>query len=105
VKLKVGGEVRKSWRSAWTSPARWTLRAQTQLAEAGLPLNMEMKQAALLAVHRRKAVQADDLKLKLSGKMTDYTLAFRTAVKGSRCRRRTSPWTPRATSSRSISTS
>src|SRR5690606_5102519 len=26
--------------------------------------------------------QADDLKLKLSGKMTDYTLSFRTAVKG-----------------------
>lgn len=26
--------------------------------------------------------QADDLKLKLSGKMTDYTLSMRTAVKG-----------------------
>ncbi len=29
-----------------------------------------------------KQYQADDLKLKLTGKMTDYTLSMRTAVKG-----------------------
>jgi autotransporter translocation and assembly factor TamB len=52
-----------------------------------------------------KQFQADDVKLKFSGKMTDYTLAFRTAVKGHRCRRRKSPSTPRATNSRLISTS
>ena len=29
-----------------------------------------------------KQFQADDIKLKLTGKMTDYTLSMRTAVKG-----------------------
>lgn len=59
------------------------LRGQTQLAEAGLPLNLEVVSKQLYwPFTGEKQFQADDLKLKLSGKMTDYTLSFRTAVKG-----------------------
>ncbi|WP_142890647.1 hypothetical protein, partial [Klebsiella pneumoniae] len=60
-----------------------TLRAEAQLAEAGLPLDMEIKSKQLYwPFTGEKAYQADDLLLKFNGKMTDYTLAFSTAVKG-----------------------
>ena len=59
------------------------LRAQTRLAEAGLPLNVEVNSKQLYwPFTGEKQYQADDLKLKLTGKMTDYTLSMRTAVKG-----------------------
>ena len=59
------------------------LRGQTQLAEAGLPLNLDVTSEQLYwPFTGEKQYQADDLKLKLTGKMTDYTLSFRTAVKG-----------------------
>lgn len=54
-----------------------TLRAETQLAEAGLPLDMEIKSKQLYwPFTGEKAYQADDLLLKFNGKMTDYTLDF-----------------------------
>lgn len=60
-----------------------TLRAEAQLAEAGLPLDMEVKSKQLYwPFTGEKAYQADDLLLKFNGKMTDYTTAFSTAVKG-----------------------
>ncbi len=60
-----------------------TLRAEAQLAEAGLPLNMEVKSKQLYwPFTGEKQFRADDLHLKFSGKMTDYTMAFSTAVKG-----------------------
>nr|VUD35328.1 Uncharacterised protein [Raoultella sp. NCTC 9187] len=60
-----------------------TLRAETQLAEAGLPLNMELKSKQLYwPFSGEKQFQADDLQLTFSGKMTDYALAMSTAVKG-----------------------
>jgi translocation and assembly module TamB len=66
-----------------SGPVDMVLRAQTQLAEAGLPLNLEVVSKQLYwPFTGEKQFQADDLKLKLSGKMTDYTLSFRTAVKG-----------------------
>ena len=85
VQLKVGGEVRKKLTVGvdLNGPVAMTLRAETQLAEAGLPLDMEVKSKQLYwPFTGEKAYQADDLLLKFNGKMTDYTLAFSTAVKG-----------------------
>ncbi|KNC93102.1 autotransporter assembly complex protein TamB [Trabulsiella odontotermitis] len=85
IKLKVGGELRKQLEVGvnLSAPVDMSLRAQTQLAEAGLPLNVEILSKQLYwPFTGEKQYQADDLKLKLSGKMTDYTLSFRTAVKG-----------------------
>ena len=85
VKVKVGGALREKLDVGvnLSGPVDMVLRAQTQLAEAGLPLNLEVVSKQLYwPFTGEKQYQADDLKLKLSGKMTDYTLSFRTAVKG-----------------------
>lgn len=85
IKLKLGGDVRKQLALGvnLSGPVDMSLRAQTQLAEAGLPLNLEVNSKQLYwPFTGEKQFQADDLKLKLSGKMTDYTLSFATAVKG-----------------------
>ncbi|RAU49152.1 autotransporter assembly complex protein TamB [Pseudocitrobacter sp. RIT415] len=85
IKLKLGGDVRKQLALGvnLSGPVDMSLRAQTQLAEAGLPLNLEVTSKQLYwPFTGEKQFQADDLKLKLSGKMTDYTLSFATAVKG-----------------------
>jgi Uncharacterized protein conserved in bacteria len=85
IKLKLGGDLRKQLELGvnLSGPVDMSLRAQTQLAEAGLPLNMEVVSKQLYwPFTGEKQFQADDLKLKLSGKMTDYVLSFRTAVKG-----------------------
>ena len=85
VKLKVGGELRKQLELGvnLSGPVDMVLRAQTRLAEAGLPLNLDITSQQLYwPFTGEKQYQADNLKLKLSGKMTDYALSFRTAVKG-----------------------
>ncbi|WP_086872963.1 autotransporter assembly complex protein TamB [Kosakonia pseudosacchari] len=85
VKLKVGGEMRKQLDVGvnLSGPVDMDLRAQTQLAEAGLPLNLEITSKQLYwPFIGEKQYQADDLNLKFTGKMTDYVLSFRTAVKG-----------------------
>ncbi|WP_437886820.1 autotransporter assembly complex protein TamB [Phytobacter sp. V91] len=85
VKLKVGGEVRKQLEFGvnLSGPVDVVLRGQTQLAEPGLPLNLDITSEQLYwPFTGEKQYQADDLKLRLTGKMTDYTLSFRTAVKG-----------------------
>lgn len=58
VQLKVGGEVRKTLKVGvdLSGPVAATLRADAQLAEVGLPLNMELKSKQLAAVQRREAV-------------------------------------------------
>jgi len=85
VKMLVGGELRKQLELGvnLSGPVDMVLRAQTQLAQAGLPLNLEVTSSQLYwPFTGAKQYQADDVKLKLSGKATDYTLSFRTAVKG-----------------------
>ncbi|SEK47808.1 autotransporter secretion inner membrane protein TamB [Kosakonia sacchari] len=85
VKLKVGGEMRKQLEVGvnLSGPVDMVLRAQTQLAEAGLPFNLELTSQQLYwPFTGTKQFQADDTRLTFSGKMTDYTLSFRTAVKG-----------------------
>ncbi len=86
VKLNVGGGLRDELKVALNLSGPVACPAGTphaQLAEAGLPLNLEVVSKQLSwPFTGEKQFQADDLKLKLSGKMTDYTLSFRTAVKG-----------------------
>ena len=85
VKLKIGGAMREKLEFGvnLSGPVDMVLRGQTQLAEAGLPLNLELVSEQLYwPFTGERQYQADDLKLKLSGKMIDYTLSFRTAVKG-----------------------
>ncbi len=85
VKLKVGGALRETLDVGvnLSGPVDIVLRAKTQLAEAGLPLNLDIISEQLYwPFTGERQYQADDLRLKLSGKMTDYTLSFRTAVKG-----------------------
>ncbi|VDR30235.1 Uncharacterised protein [Raoultella terrigena] len=85
VQLKVGGEMRKKLTVGvdLAGPVAMTLRAEAQLAEAGLPLNMELKSKQLYwPFSGEKQFQADDLQLTFSGKMTDYALAMSTVVKG-----------------------
>ncbi|WP_058912565.1 autotransporter assembly complex protein TamB [Entomohabitans teleogrylli] len=85
VKLKIGGALRDKLDVGvnLSGPVDMVLRAQTELAEAGLPLNLEViSQQLYWPFSGEKQFQADDVRLKLSGKMTDYTLSFRTAVKG-----------------------
>ncbi len=85
VKMKIGGALREQLELGvnLSGPVGVDVRAQTRLAEAGLPLNLEINSKQLYwPLSGAKEYQADDLKLKLTGKMTDYTLSFRTAVKG-----------------------
>ncbi|MBA2036742.1 hypothetical protein, partial [Escherichia coli] len=59
------------------------LRAQTRLAEAGLPLNLEVvSQRIAWPLTGDTQFQADVLKLNVIGKLTDYKLSMRSAVKG-----------------------
>ena len=85
VKIKIGGELRDVLKVGinLSGPVDMGITAHTQLAEAGLPLNLEVVSEQLYwPFTGKKEYQADDLKLKFSGKMTDYTLSFRTDVKG-----------------------
>lgn len=85
IKLKLGGALREQLELGinLSGPLDASLRVQTKLAEAGLPLNLALISKQLYwPLTGKKQYQADDLALKLAGKMTDYTLSFRTAVKG-----------------------
>ncbi|WP_310606470.1 autotransporter assembly complex protein TamB [Buttiauxella brennerae] len=85
VKMKIGGELRDVLKVGMnlSGPVDLELTAQTQLAQAGLPLNLEVVSKQLYwPFTGKKEVQADDFKLKFSGKMTDYKLSLRSAVKG-----------------------
>ncbi|OAT20118.1 MULTISPECIES: autotransporter assembly complex protein TamB [Buttiauxella] len=85
VKMKIGGELRDVLKVGMnlSGPVDLELTAQTQLAEAGLPLNLEVVSKQLYwPFTGKKEYQANNLKLKFSGKMTDYKLSFRSDVKG-----------------------
>lgn len=85
VKLKLGGALREQLELGvnLSGPLDAVLRAQTRLAEPGLPLNLELTSEQLYwPLTGPKQYQADDIKLKFTGKMTDYALSFRTAVRG-----------------------
>ncbi len=108
VKLKVGGALREQLEIGVNFPVRWIwiYAPRRDWREAGLPLNVEVNSKQIYwPFTGEKQYQADDLKLKLTGKMTDYTLSMRTAVKDRRSRPRLLPSTPKVMNSRSISTS
>lgn len=85
IKMKIGGELRKQLEVGinLSGQVDASLRAQARLAEAGLPFNMELQSKQLYwPFTGARQFQADNLALKLGGKATDYTLSFKTAVKG-----------------------
>ncbi|KZQ78351.1 translocation and assembly module TamB [Klebsiella aerogenes] len=85
VKLKVGGELRKKLQVGvdLAGSVAMTLRAEAQLAEAGLPLNFRCRSSAWNCFSPVNGQYSCLLFTSIfSGKMTDYTMAFSTAVKG-----------------------
>ncbi|KZR03151.1 translocation and assembly module TamB [Klebsiella aerogenes] len=85
VKLKVGGELRKKLQVGvdLAGSVAMTLRAEAQLAEAGLPLNFSCRSSAWNCFSPVNGQYSCLLFTSIfSGKMTDYTMAFSTAVKG-----------------------
>jgi translocation and assembly module TamB len=85
VKLLVSGALRETLDIdlALSGPVDVELKAQTQLAEAGLPLNLAIDSKQLFwPLSGDKAYQADDFKFRLSGKMTDYKLSLKSALQG-----------------------
>lgn len=85
VALQVSGELRETLNVdlALSGPVNVSLKAQTQLAEAGLPLNLAVDSKQLFwPLSGDKAYQADDFKFRFSGKMTDYKLSLKSALQG-----------------------
>ena len=85
VKLVVRGALRETLDIDLdlSGPVDVALKAQTQLAEAGLPLNLAVDSKQLFwPLSGDKAYQADDFKFRLSGKMTDYKLSLKSAFQG-----------------------
>ncbi len=75
VKLKVGGALREQLEIGLTFLVRWIwiYAPRRDWRKRIAAQRGSEQQTALLAIHWRKQYQADDLKLKLTGKMTDYT--------------------------------
>ena len=85
IRLSIGGALRDTLTLGvnLSGPVGITLDARAQLAQAGLPFNLDVKSQQLYwPLSGKKQYQADNLQLSLGGKATDYALAFRTAVKG-----------------------
>ena len=85
VALQVSGALRETLDVdlALSGPVNVSLKAQTQLAEAGLPLNLAVDSKQLFwPLSGDKAYQADDFKFRFSGKMTDYKLSLKSALQG-----------------------
>ena len=85
VALQVSGALRETLDVdlALSGPVNVDLKAQTQLAEAGLPLNLAVDSKQLFwPLSGDKAYQADDFKFRFSGKMTDYKLSLKSDLQG-----------------------
>ena len=85
VKLQVGGALRETLDIdlALSGPINVQLKAQTQLAEAGLPLTLAIDSKQLYwPLSGEKAYQADALTFRFNGQMTDYKLSLKTDIKG-----------------------
>ena len=85
IKMQVSGALRDKLNVGvnLSGPVDVQLRATTELATPGLPLNLEVLSKQLYwPFTGTRQFQADNLAVKLSGKATDYTLSVRGAVKG-----------------------
>lgn len=86
IKLKVGGGLRDKLDLAinLSGPLRAQLALQTQLAEAGLPLNLVLNSDALQwPLTGTPQYQVKGFKLKFGGKATDYALSLHSDLSGS----------------------
>lgn len=84
-KIAIGGALREALdvNLALSGPVSLTMKAQTRLAEAGLPLNLAVDSQQLYwPLQGEKAYQADNVALRFNGKMTDYTLSLKSELKG-----------------------
>lgn len=85
LKLTVNGDLRDQLTTALnlSGPVRAQLNARTQLAQAGLPLNLSLD-APLLQwpLTGTPQYRVNDLTLRLAGKASDYQLALRAALQG-----------------------
>src|SRR5471032_2532817 len=85
IKLKVGGALREKLDVGLnlSGPVRAELSLETQLAEAGLPLNLALESSALQwPLAGTPQFQAKGFKLKFSGKATDYVLSLHSDFSG-----------------------
>lgn len=85
IKLKVGGGLRDKLDVGLnlSGPVRAQLSMQTELAQAGLPLNLALQSNALQwPLAGTPQFQAKGFKLKFSGKVTDYTLSLHSDFSG-----------------------
>lgn len=85
IKLKVGGGLRDKLDLGinLSGPVRAQLALQTQLAEAGLPLNLTLNSDALQwPLTGTPQYQVKGFKLKFSGKATDYALSLHSDFSG-----------------------
>ncbi|MCU5773646.1 translocation/assembly module TamB [Erwiniaceae bacterium BAC15a-03b] len=85
IKLNLGGGMRDQLKLALnlSGPLQAQLDAQTELATAGLPLEMTLTSPQFRwPLTGPIQYQADDFNFKFSGKATDYVMSLRSAVKG-----------------------
>jgi len=85
IKLKVGGALREKLDVGLnlSGPVRAQLSLETQLAEAGLPLNLALESTTLQwPLTGKPQYQVKDFKLKFSGKATDYALSLHSDFSG-----------------------
>ncbi|MBA2816448.1 autotransporter assembly complex protein TamB [Candidatus Pantoea persica] len=84
IKLDLGGAMRDELKLGlnFSGPVRAQLDAATQLAVAGLPLSLRLTSLQLpWPLTGAVQYQADDLDYRFTGKVTDYAMSLRTAVK------------------------
>lgn len=85
VKLQVSGALRETLDIdlALSGPVDARLKAQTQLAEVGLPLNLAIDSQQLYwPLSGDKAYQANDFKFRFNGKISNYKLSLKSDLKG-----------------------
>lgn len=85
IKLKVGGGLRDKLDVGLnlSGPVRAQLSLQTELAQAGLPLDLALESSALQwPLTGTPQFQAKGFKLKFSGKATDYALSLHSDFSG-----------------------
>ncbi len=85
VKLTVGGELRKQLKVGvnLSGPVKAQLALQTELAQVGLPINLDVQSEALQwPLTGTPQYQVKGLNLKFNGKATDYVLSLHSNFSG-----------------------
>ncbi len=85
IKLTVGGELRNQLKVGvnLSGPVRAQLAVQTELAQAGLPIDLNLQSDALQwPLTGTPQYQVKGFNMKFSGKATDYVLSLRSSFSG-----------------------